>query len=99
MKSSAALKTAGLASLSAFLALPWCCIAPALLSTVGLSVAGLGWLVGFRHVWIFLAPSLGALGWSLHMTVVKRQGSAVSRVLSLGISLATTSLWMWRFYA
>lgn len=95
---SAGHRSPALATLSAMLAFPWCCIESALLSTVGISAAGLGWLAGPQHLWIFLALSSSAVTWSLYLTVVKRQGSPAYRGLSLAFVLVAVGIWTWRLY-
>ena len=95
------MKTSGRAhvalhSVSAFVAaLPWCCIGPAVLSSTGVALAGLG------AAWesatpVFLLVSLGLLGRALYATTVRHQGRKWVRGVVWLSTPAVIGLWVFR---
>lgn len=81
---------------SALAALPWCCIAPAAFALFGVATAGIG--AGLKWaVPVFLVLSVGLLGRSLYLALVKSQGPTWVRAVVLGSASAITLVWAFRF--
>ncbi len=81
---------------SGLAALPWCCIAPAAFAVSGVATAGIG--TGLRSAMpAFLVLSVGLLGRSLHLALVKRQGPMWVRVMVLLSTPAIALVWAFRF--
>ncbi len=80
---------------AAVAALPWCCIGPAMLSTTGVALAGLG--AGLESATsVFLIVSLGFLGRALYATTVRRQGPRWVRGVVWLSTPAVIGLWAFR---
>lgn len=58
---------------SGLAALPWCCIAPAAFAVSGVAASGVGAVLQWAMP-VFLALSVGLLGRSLWLSLVKRRG-------------------------
>ncbi len=80
---------------AAVAALPWCCIGPAVLSTTGVALAGLGAALE-RATPVFLVVSLGFLGHALYATTVRRQGRRWVRAVVWFSTPAIIGLWAFR---
>ena len=87
---------AGVHSIAAAVAaLSWCCIGPAMLSTTGVALAGLG--AGLESATpVFLIMSLGLLGRALYSTTVRRQGRRWVRGFVWLSTPAVIGLWVFR---
>ncbi len=80
---------------AAVAALPWCCIGPAMLSTTGVALAGLG--AGLESATsVFLIMSLGLLGRALYATTVRHQGRKWVRGVVWLSTPAVIGLWVFR---
>jgi len=95
------MKERGSSLLGAGLVMPWCCVAPAMLSLVGLTGLSLG---TFTRVEADLFPYLAAmavllLGRAHYLFYAKRQGNRLSRIITwsstgLVATLLTVRLWI-----
>lgn len=87
------MKGPGAASLSSALAaLPWCCIAPAAFSTVGVVTAGVGSRFA-QATPLFVVVSLAFLARALHLAWVRRQGRPWARAATVVSALLVLGLW------
>ncbi len=81
---------------SALTALPWCCIAPAAFAVSGVATAGIG--TGMKSAMpVFLVLSVGLLGRSLYLALVKRRGPTWVRAVVLLSTPAIALIWVFRF--
>ncbi len=76
-------------------ALPWCCLGPAVLSTTGFALAGLGAALE-RATPLFLVVSLGLLARTLYATTVRRHGQRWVRAVVWLSTPAVIGLWAFR---
>ncbi len=81
---------------SVMTALPWCCIAPAAFAVSCVAMAGIGTALQ-SAVPVFLVLSVGLLGRSLYLALVKRQGPMWVRVVVLLSTPAIALVWAFRF--
>ncbi len=81
---------------SGLAALPWCCIAPAAFAVSGVAMAGIGTALQ-SAIPVFLVLSVGLLGRSLYLALVKRQGPMRVRVMVLLSMPAIALVWSFRF--
>ena len=80
---------------SGLAALPWCCIAPAAFAVSGVATAGIG--AELRTAMpVFLVLSVGLLGRSLYLALVKRHGPTWVRAVVLLSAPAITLVWVFR---
>lgn len=86
--------------LSGLLSLPWCCIAPGMLSLVGLGSVGLARGVARQLMPLFLLLALLLLGRAHYLLYVRHEGNRFSRVMTwvsttvfLGVSMLR--FWPW----
>ncbi len=96
------MKERGWSLFGAGLVLPWCCVAPAALSLVGVSGLSVGLLTQieaslFPYLAISAVVLLGRAQYLLH---VKRQGNRLSHVIAWGSTgligvMLVIQLWVW----
>ncbi len=81
---------------SGLAALPWCCIAPAAFAVSGVAMAGVGTALQ-SAIPVFLVLSVGLLGRSLYLALVKRRGPIRVRAIVLLSTPAIALVWAFRF--
>ena len=94
------MKERGWSLFGAGLVVPWCCVAPAALSLVGLTGLSLGMLtrieaILFPYLAIFAVMLLGRAHYLLH---VKRQGNRLSRVVTWGSTALVSTMLVVRWW-
>ena len=81
---------------SAMAALPWCCIAPAAFALSGVAIASIGSALRSATL-ALLVLSVGMLGRSLYLAIVKRQGPMWVRTVVVLSTPAIGLVWAFRF--
>ena len=83
---------------SAATALPWCCVAPAVLSVSGLAVTGLG--VGLKTATpLFLVVSVAFLGRALYLSLMRGHGPRWVRLVTVASAVGVSLVWSVRLGA
>lgn len=86
--------------LSGLLSLPWCCLAPGILSLVGLGSVGLARAVARQLMPLLLLVGALFLGRAYYLLYVKHEGNRASRLTTwvstaLVIGVSILRFWPW----
>lgn len=85
----------GLSAFGLTASVPWCCIVPAGLASLGLASSAVAhWMRAATPV--FLALSAALLGRAHYQLWVKRHGAPLARALTLLLTLLAAALWALR---
>ncbi len=89
------MKERGWSLFGAGLVVPWCCVAPAALSLVGVTGLSLGVLTRIEATWFpYLAIlAVALLGRAHYLLYIKHQGNRVSHVVTWAATLLVITLW------
>lgn len=90
------MKERGWSLLGAGMVVPWCCVAPAALSLVGITGLSLGLLTNIEAALLFpyltiLAVAL--LGRAHYLLYAKRKGNRLSRMITWGSTGLVAAMW------
>lgn len=81
---------------SALTALPWCCVAPAVLALSGVATAGAGAAIAEATPVLFVV-SVGFLGRAVYLAAIRRSGRPWARAVALLSAPLVVTLWLYRF--
>lgn len=89
----------GASTLAALAAIPWCCVAPGVLSLASMSgaIAARAWLA--RFAWVLLPLCVALLARALWLVHVRRQGRPWACWMTWAAALLVLALWAPRWMA
>ena len=89
---SASARSLRMTALGTAASIPWCCVVPAALAAAGTVSAVAPRRVGAATP-LFLAVSVGLFARSHYLLWVKRHGSRVTRLATVGLTLVSGCFW------
>lgn len=78
------------------LSVPWCCLMPAVLSTVSVGGAAAARLTIGRLIPLLFAFSVGLLGYAHFRAWLQREGNRTARIVLVANSVLVAALWYGR---